>query len=121
MLSELTRNLLHNAIKHTPVGGALTVDLVCDSGWVAMTVSDSGPGIPAELEARLYQPFSAGNMQHGSGLGLAICREIAQALGGSISLKNRLDHSRISGLRATVRLPLVQNRSDKNQQERKDG
>ena len=109
MLGELTRNLLHNAIRHTPAGGLLSVRIVCKAGWLALTVGDSGPGISGELAARLYQPFSAGNGRHGSGLGLAICREIALALGGSISLENRLDHGRVMGLDATVRLPLVQN------------
>ncbi len=109
MLGELTRNLLHNAIKHTPAGGTLTVRTTCEAGRVMLNVSDSGPGIPDELAARLYQPFSAGDIPHGSGLGLAICLEIVQALGGSIALENRLAHGRVMGLDATVRLPLVQN------------
>ncbi|MDB5931568.1 MAG: integral rane sensor signal transduction histidine kinase [Polaromonas sp.] len=109
MLGELARNLLHNAIKHTPPGGSLTVHLAHELGHAALRISDSGPGIPAELAARLYQPFSAGDTRHGSGLGLAICREIALALGGGIALENRLDHGRVTGLDATVRLPLVQN------------
>ena len=108
-LRELTRNLLHNAIKHSQRGGSLSVRLVTDNRYLALTVSDSGPGISGELAARLYQPFSAGNVRHGSGLGLAICREITQALGGSITLENREDHGRITGLDATVRLPLVHN------------
>lgn len=109
MLGELTRNLLHNAIKHTPAGGMLTMRTVCEAGRVVLGVSDSGPGIPDELATRLYQPFSAGNVPHGSGLGLAICLEILQALGSSIALENRLAHGRLIGLDATVRLPLVQN------------
>ena len=111
MLEELTRNLLHNAIKHTPEGGALAVRITRDSSYAAMTISDGGLGISAELSARLYQPFSAGNVRHGSGLGLAICREIAQALDGSIVLENRVVHGHVTGLDATVRLPLVQNSS----------
>ncbi len=109
MLGELCRNLLHNAIKHSQRGGALSVRLITDARYLALTISDSGPGIPAELAARLYQPFSAGNVRQGSGLGLAICREIIQALGGSITLENREDHGRIAGLDATLRLPLVHN------------
>ncbi|TAG35651.1 MAG: sensor histidine kinase [Polaromonas sp.] len=110
MLGELVRNLLHNAIKHNPHGGALTVRVVCDSRAAALTISDSGPGITAELAARLYQPFSAGDLRHGSGLGLAICREITQALGGSLTLANRTARNRITGLDATARLLLVQNK-----------
>lgn len=107
MLGELTRNLLHNAIKHMPVGGTLAVRIVRDASVVAMTVSDSGSGISAELSARLYQPFSAGNVRHGSGLGLAICREITETMHGSISLENRVVHGRVVGLDATVRLPIT--------------
>ena len=112
MLGELTRNLLHNAIKHTPAGGTLAVRIVRDATHIAMTISDSGPGISAELAERLYQPFSAGNVRHGSGLGLAICREITQALGGTISLDNRVlkgHPAHVMGLDATVRLALAQN------------
>jgi two-component system, OmpR family, sensor histidine kinase TctE len=114
MLRELARNLLHNAIKHTPVGGQLTVRLVTDTHHAALTVADSGPGINAELQARLFQPFSAGDVRNGSGLGLAICREIVEALDGSIALENREADQRqgpIAGLNATVRLPLVHNQS----------
>ena len=107
MLTELTRNLLHNAIKHTPVGGSLTVRIVRDSTHAALSLSDSGPGIDAELAARLFQPFSAGNVARGSGLGLAICKEIVTVLGGSISLDNRVQHGVVTGLDAAVRLPLL--------------
>ena len=109
MLGEMTRNLLHNAVRHTPFGGALKLDVVREAGWAVISMRDSGPGIAAELAARLYQPFSAGNVQHGSGLGLAICREITQALGGSISLENQWREGQVTGLDASVRLPLVQN------------
>ena len=110
MLGELTRNLLHNAIKHSPQGAALSVRVVCDARVAALTIRDCGPGISSELAARLYQPFSAGNVRHGSGLGLAICREITQALDGSLSLDNRVRHDRVIGLDAIARLRLVQNK-----------
>ena len=106
MLRELVRNLLHNAIKHAPEGSVLGVRLLTDRHFAALTVSDSGPGIGAELRARLFQPFSAGRSD-GSGLGLMICREIALALGGQIALDNRESHGRIDGLDTTVRLPLA--------------
>ena len=115
MLRELTRNLLHNAIKQTPAGSALAVRLVADSRTAALTVADSGPGIAPELRSRLFQPFSGGQSANlaglggqaeGSGLGLAICREIVQSLGGSIQLDNRERAGRTEGLDAIVRLPL---------------
>ena len=107
MLTELTRNLLHNAIKHTPTSGSLSIRIVRDNTHAALTLSDSGPGIDAELAHRLYQPFSAGHVARGSGLGLAICKEIVQVLGGTITLTNRVQHGVVTGLDATVRLPLV--------------
>jgi two-component system sensor histidine kinase TctE len=106
MLGELCRNLLHNAIKHSRMGGSLSVKLVTDNTHLALTVSDSGPGISSALAARLFQPFSAGNVREGSGLGLAICHDIVLALGGTISLDNRVDHGQVRGLAATVRMPL---------------
>jgi two-component system sensor histidine kinase TctE len=109
MLRELIRNLLHNAIKHTPAGAPLTVRTVADANAVALVISDSGPGVDEELRARLFQPFSAGDAR-GSGLGLAICREIVSALSGTISLDNRLRGTRVEGLDTTVRLPLADNR-----------
>ncbi|RZJ20383.1 MAG: ATP-binding protein, partial [Haliea sp.] len=109
MLRELSRNLLHNAIRLSPPGGLLAVRVVADANAVALTIADAGPGITAALQARLFQPFSAGDARGGSGLGLAICQEIAHALGGTISLENRENHGHIEGLDATVRLPLAQN------------
>ncbi|CAM3596022.1 sensor histidine kinase [Paracidovorax anthurii] len=106
MLRELTRNLLHNAIRHSPCSGVLSVDLRCDGRHAALTVSDQGPGIDAELAQRLFQPFSAGDVRTGSGLGLAICQEIVQALDGHIELANREAGGHVIGLDAIVRLPL---------------
>lgn len=109
MLRELSRNLLHNAIHHSPAGGSLRVSLHGDSGHAVLQIQDSGAGITPELRARLFQPFSSGEVHSGSGLGLAICREITLALGGTISLDNREDQGRVLGLTATVRLPVLQN------------
>ncbi len=106
MLRELSRNLLHNAIRHSPVGGLLEVKLVSDGRHAALVISDSGPGISDELRTRLFQPFSAGEQRSGSGLGLAICLEVVTALGGSISLDSRQDQGHIKGMDVTVRLPL---------------
>jgi two-component system, OmpR family, sensor histidine kinase TctE len=108
-LRELTRNLLHNAIKHTPAGGRLSVRLASAARTATLIIADSGPGIAPELRQRLFQPFSAGNVSSGSGLGLAICLEIARSLGGSIRLDDRLRRGRVEGLDAVVELPLVDN------------
>lgn len=110
-LRELSRNLLHNAIKNTPAGSRLSVALVSDDRTAALTISDSGPGLSTALRERLFQPFStetgAGTASTGAGLGLAICLGIVRSLGGSIELINRESHTRVMGLNATVRLPTV--------------
>ncbi len=109
MLSELSRNLLHNAIRHSPPGGLLQVRIGREGDAAVLSIADSGPGIAPELRARLFRPFSAGDSRSGSGLGLAICGEIVQALGGSIELDNRVGEDRVIGLVAIVRLPLAHN------------
>jgi two-component system, OmpR family, sensor histidine kinase TctE len=109
MLSELSRNLLHNAIKHSRAGGALSVRVRAEGETAALEVCDSGPGIAAELQPRLFQPFSAADARSGSGLGLAICHEIVRALGGTIQLQNRVEGGKLLGLDAAVRLPLAEN------------
>ncbi|MDO5624010.1 MAG: sensor histidine kinase N-terminal domain-containing protein [Pseudomonadota bacterium] len=105
MLRELTCNLLHNAVRHSPAGGTLAVRLQSADGQACLTIADDGPGIAPELTERLFKPFSAGAGGSGSGLGLAICHEIAQALGGRIQLINRVRHGRTVGLDAIVSLP----------------
>jgi two-component system sensor histidine kinase TctE len=112
MLRELTRNLLHNAIRHSPAGAALAVRVVTDGRWTALTIADHGPGVDPAVRQRLFQPFAAGGMRGGSGLGLAICQDIVQALGGSIVLEDRTGGGRITGLDATVRLPLATMEAD---------
>jgi two-component system sensor histidine kinase TctE len=112
-LRELSRNLLHNAIKHTPPGGTLTVSLRIDTAQASLCVSDSGPGISSALRQRLFQPFATDhNLGHTDsvGLGLAICHGIAQSLGGRITLDNRGSDGRTVGLDARVQLPLVATR-----------
>jgi len=110
-LRELSRNLLHNAIKNTPPGSTLSVVLVSDRHTAALTIRDEGPGISPALRARLFQPFATEPGQvpgvSGSGLGLAICHEIVQSLQGIIELDNRVEHGQVHGLDATVRLPLA--------------
>jgi two-component system, OmpR family, sensor histidine kinase TctE len=106
MLRELVRNLLHNAIKHSPSGGALNVSLLVTHKNAQLMISDSGIGIDEELKKHLFQPFAAGRMQPGAGLGLAICAEITRALNGEIALDNRIEKDQIQGLDVRVKLAL---------------
>jgi two-component system sensor histidine kinase TctE len=112
-LRELTRNLLHNAIRHCPESTPLSVTLRTGAGSTVLTIADSGPGLRVDLRERLFQPFVSGSAQgdahSGSGLGLAICHEIVASLGGSIRLVDRATHAGAAGLDATVRLKLAEN------------
>lgn len=90
MLSELTRNLLHNAIKHTPRGAHISVKVQVDAASQGLLrVSNDGPVISDAQRERLFQPFAAMGGQDGAGLGLAICRSIVDALDGRIDVRNR--------------------------------
>jgi len=109
-LRELTRNLLHNAIRHGRAG-ALLVRLQPSAPWAELVVADSGPGLGDEQRGRLFEPFAASSAPGSSGLGLAICREIVASLGGTLELRNRLRDGRVVGLDATALLPLADNRS----------
>ena len=106
MLRELSRNLLHNSIKYSPLDGALSVRLEMQNQFAQLTIRDGGQGISRELQERLFQPFSAGDIRTGSGLGLAICLEVVKALNGTITLTNRYENDTVIGLDTVVRLPL---------------
>jgi two-component system, OmpR family, sensor histidine kinase TctE len=106
-LRELTRNLLHNAIKHSAAGRPLQVRVLATPTQALLSVADSGPGIADDLRQRLFQPFAGGDPHSGSGLGLAICHDIALSLGGDIRLDNRVVDVQVIGLEARVSLPLA--------------
>jgi two-component system OmpR family sensor kinase len=99
-LLQVVSNLLDNAFAWTPDGGRVSLELAAENGKLAVSVSDSGPGIgPAERE-RIFRPFwsRAGD---GTGLGLPIARELAHALGGELALESEIG----KGSRFELRLP----------------
>ncbi len=79
-LSILVRNLVDNAIRYTPSGGFVRVDIFTTPDSVVLKVIDNGPGIPPELRERVFERFFRvlGNKSPGSGLGLAIVQQIAR-------------------------------------------
>ncbi|HVS80147.1 MAG TPA: ATP-binding protein [Pyrinomonadaceae bacterium] len=96
-------NLLLNALQSTPAGGRVTIESLCDADGIHFAVSDSGPGISHELQARIWEPFFT-TRQRGTGLGLAIVRKRMEEAGGSA----RLAPSRNGkGARFELRLPLT--------------
>ncbi|HZF26841.1 MAG TPA: ATP-binding protein [Steroidobacteraceae bacterium] len=105
-LSALVRNLVDNAIRHTPQGGTVDVALQRDGSHVSLRVSDSGPGIAPHERERVFDRFYRvpGTTAVGSGLGLAIVRAIATQHGAEV----RLDAGPgARGLQASVTFPLV--------------
>ena len=108
-LRQIVMNLLSNAIKFTEQGRVrLEVVLLPDNTGLRLTVSDTGPGINDEQQARLFQRFEqadgwrTASRYGGSGLGLAICQELAAAMGGNIRVSSRLGE----GASFQVELPL---------------
>lgn len=114
-LRQILMNLLGNAIKFTERGKvAVAVQLQPGQGGISLSVSDTGPGISAEQQTRLFQRFEQADGNRtasrygGSGLGLAICQELAMAMGGSIRVESRLGE----GARFVLELPLPWERSE---------
>jgi signal transduction histidine kinase len=108
-LAQVFANLVDNALKFTPRGGSISLNVSVVKGELLVTVSDTGAGIPAEalthIFDRFYQadPSRGGGEKHGAGLGLAIAREIVQAHGGRICVRSRLGE----GTSFEVFLPLT--------------
>jgi two-component system sensor histidine kinase BaeS len=89
-IRSVLANLVANAIRHTPRGGAVTIGAVDGPpGNITFTVADTGEGMPPELAARAFDRFAKGSNSAGSGLGLAIARDLVGAHGGTISLDSQ--------------------------------
>jgi two-component system sensor histidine kinase TctE len=116
-LRELVRNLMHNAVQHSPRGGTLALCGQRQGGLALLTVADSGPGLSEAQRERLFHPFApaaagpavapaqADPPSSGTGLGLAICADVVASHGGRIALEPRPE----GGLAARVWLPLADN------------
>jgi two-component system heavy metal sensor histidine kinase CusS len=104
-LERLVRNLVENAIRHSPRGGRVQVEAHGEEDHVHLRVMDDGPGVPLAVRERIFEPFfrlaGAGADGGGAGLGLAIGRSIARAHGGDLWVDDSAH-----GARFVVRLPL---------------
>ena len=100
-LTMLVRNLADNAVRHSPPGGRVELQVFMDGSAPVLQVDDNGPGVPAEDRARVFARFfrRASDDAAGSGLGLAIVSSVAQRHGASVSLAD----SALGGLKVVVR------------------
>jgi signal transduction histidine kinase len=108
-LEQVLQNLLHNAIKYSPEGGAIVLAVGQEAGTAYLRVTDQGIGIPAEALPHLFGRFyRAANVDalaiSGLGIGLHVVQQIVVLHGGEIDIESREG----VGSTFTVRLPCVQ-------------
>jgi signal transduction histidine kinase len=107
-LRQVLGNLIENAVKYSPEGGEVRVSAAAGNGAVQIDVRDSGPGIPRDQQARIFEKFGRvdvpGAAKPGTGLGLFIARSIAEAHGGSLDVVSGLE----PGAVFTLTLPVDQ-------------
>jgi two-component system sensor histidine kinase TctE len=103
LLSVLVFNLIDNAIRYTPASGHVTLFIGGRNKTIVLVVTDDGPGIPADVRDRVFEPFFRASAEEGSGLGLAIVREIVRAHRATIRLE---DGPGGKGLAAEVRFSI---------------
>jgi len=106
-LAQVLRNLLSNALRHTPAGGEVAVDLEARGDTVHLRVRDTGSGIAPEDLPRVFDRFYRGDRSRsrqggGAGLGLAIARQLVRAHGGELTVDSKTGE----GTTFSITLPL---------------
>lgn len=104
LMQHLWINLLTNAVKYTPKGGSIIVTLKNEEKFIAVSVADTGKGIPPEDRERIFDKYYQTDKSHskrGLGLGLAICKRIVQLCNGTLEVESEVG----VGSTFTVRLP----------------
>ncbi|MGH2573111.1 MAG: ATP-binding protein [Actinomycetota bacterium] len=107
-LSLLVHNLIENAIQYTRRGGRVNVSIAADGAGAVLVVRDSGIGIPAKEQNRIFERFyrvdrARSRQTGGTGLGLSIVKHVAENHGGTVTMQSELGQ----GSTFTVRLPLA--------------
>jgi PAS domain S-box-containing protein len=105
-VEQIILNLLSNAVKFTSAGGRIAVESSAASDRVFISVRDTGPGIPADQQVAIFEPFvqlgrTRSSAHAGTGLGLAISRDLARAMGGDLTVESAVD----AGSTFTLALP----------------
>ncbi|CAN5592736.1 hypothetical protein BH23CHL8_BH23CHL8_21000 [soil metagenome] len=103
---QVIYNLLANALKFSPDGGSIRIDVTSAGEDAQLTVADEGPGIPASEHDLVFEAFGQGKegrlRSEGAGLGLAVARQLAEAHGGNLGLSSQPP----DGTTFTLRIPL---------------
>lgn len=100
LLAQAITNLLDNAVKYTPAGGTIQLDVTRQNGTITITVSDNGPGIPAEQREQVFKRFTRldnARSTPGNGLGLSLVKAVADLHGVTVQLQD--NHP---GLKASI-------------------
>jgi signal transduction histidine kinase len=107
-IKQVLLNLVRNAITFTPQGGEITLLARFDGEGLALGVADTGPGIPAEAQKRVFEPFErvhdetgVGPARRGAGLGLTLVKNIVELHGGHVELESEVG----KGTLVTIHLP----------------
>ncbi|UVI40768.1 sensor histidine kinase [Qipengyuania spongiae] len=113
-LERVVENLLDNAVSFSPAHGTIALDLMQRDGWITLSVTDEGPGIPEASREQVFQRFhsvrpESEDFGNHSGLGLAIARAIAEAHDGTLIAEARQDGE--PGARMVLGLPMQPRRS----------
>jgi two-component system, sensor histidine kinase and response regulator len=100
LIRRVMENLVSNAIKHTPQGGKITIELTSSPGKVQVAVRDQGAGVPLEARQRIFEKFGAVAVRndreyHSVGLGLAFCKLAVEAHGGTIGVEDGTPHGSV--------------------------
>lgn len=114
-VARIVRILLDNAIGIAPHGSSVLTQTAADGSWAQVTVSDSGPGVPEEERERIFERFQRGSTaggRSGFGLGLAIGRELANRMGGSLTLLDGATEADAPGACFSLRLPAARVEED---------
>jgi len=109
-IERVIANLVSNAVRHTERGGEITITATARVSHVAISVTDTGSGIPADYLPRIFDKFVQvpNAPSGGAGLGLAIAKHIVEAHGGQISVRSEIEH----GTTFTFTLPILTTTAD---------